>query len=147
MWYLCAHGNTRTYSPSSNWSKHTEHTGSPLKCNTKSTSSAFSRGYGPSNFVFERGHFFVWFSLASAVSSFTVLFSRDLFVSTFSKGNAPMILAESAPSFESGPLSSSSSFLDVVVARPPRLVLLVCTPKNFHCWCFASRDGKERRVS
>jgi len=66
------------------------------------------------------------------VSSFTVLFSRDLFVSTFSKGNAPMILAESAPSFESGPLSSSSSFLDVVVARPPRLVLLVCTPKNFH---------------
>ena len=146
MWYLCAHGNTRTYSPSSNWSKHTEHTGSPLKCNTKSTSSAFSRGYGPSNFVFERGHFFVWFSRTSAVSSFTVLFSRDLFVSTFSKGNAPMILAESAPSFESGPLSSSS-FLDVVVARPPRLVLLVCTPKNFHCWCFASRDGKERRVS
>jgi hypothetical protein len=27
---------------------------------------------------------------------------------------------------------SSSSVLDVVVARPPRLVLLVCTPKNFH---------------
>ena len=128
MWYRCPHGNTRTYSSSTNCSKHTEHIGSPRRESTTSTNSSFSNGGGPLNFAFECGHLLAWFALTSRASSFTDhrFRSADL-PSTFSNGNAPMIFADNTPSFDSGPESSSSSSSSLLASRafavPPRFAV------------------------